>query len=75
MFTQRGTGTAAQSCGFSIAGDAQDQFVWGPEQPELVDGSQPTAGGWGWVGCKVPSNLSHSMNSKGLKNIFDFWEQ
>lgn len=32
-----------------------------PGQPELVGGTQPTAGlGTGWAGFKEPSNLSHS---------------
>jgi len=35
----------------------------GPGQPDLVGGNQPTAGGWNYMGFKVPSNLNHSYNS------------
>jgi len=34
-----------------IPGGAQGHG-WGPEQPELVGGSQPMARGWNWVGFK-----------------------
>ena len=34
---------------------------WGPGQPELVWGNQPTAGGWRWADLKVPSNTNHSV--------------
>jgi len=34
---------------------------WGPGQPELVGGSQPTVGDWDWMGFEVPSNPSQSV--------------
>ena len=40
-----------ESCGCPIPGGAQGWVGWGPGQPELVGGSQPTAGvGNGWAG-------------------------
>jgi len=35
--------------------------------PELVGGHPAYARDWNWVGCNVPSNLSHSvLGSQGL---------
>lgn len=50
-----------ESCECPLPGGAQGQVGWGPGQPELVGGNQPTAGGWDQVGFKVLSNLSLSM--------------
>ena len=36
-------------------------YETGTGQPELVGVNWPTAGDWGCIGSKVPSNLSHSM--------------
>ena len=44
-----------------IPGGAPGQVGWGPGQPYVVGVNQPTAGGWSWVFCNAPSNLSHSM--------------
>jgi len=45
-----------ESCGCPIPAGAQGQAGWGPVQTELVEGIQPIAGGWNWVGFKVPLN-------------------
>jgi len=33
----------------------------GPGQPELREAALTMAGGWNWLGFKVPPNPSHSM--------------
>jgi len=42
-------------------GGAQSQARWGPGQPELVGGNQPTAGGWDWVDFEALCNPNHSV--------------
>lgn len=35
---------AQRGCGCPVPGGVQDQVGWGPGQPELVGGNEPTAG-------------------------------
>ena len=51
---------AQRSCGCPIPGSAQGQLGWGLEQPGLVEGVLPMAGGLETI-LKVPSNPNHSV--------------
>jgi len=41
--------TSQRGCGCPIPGGVQGQIRCGLGQPDLVGGTQPTAGDWNWV--------------------------
>lgn len=44
-----------------LSAGIQGHVGWASRQPDLVWHNQPTSEGWNWMGCKVSSNLHHSM--------------